>query len=274
MSDRSFKRYVNSPDLEPPQGHWVGRRLRDHSSSTLCELHAILDAVSIICQRGVNAAIVCDSKPALQSLSSLKPSHFIIVKQILSFLSLLSQRQLTVKFVWVPSHIGLKHNDTVDRLAKEACRLPPRGAGCPLSLTCYINLVRSAAFHPLRRRRDAERPQSVSINHYESVCQRPYSYRRKGLMVRRHNVVSARLRLGYRPPWRIAGVEGEPSYAECRLCGAPRSDTLQHYCLACPTVLHLLPQDQPLDAICIHLLHHDLLEELLLRHPCFGGFST
>ncbi|MPC18494.1 hypothetical protein E2C01_011379 [Portunus trituberculatus] len=202
QSDSAAGSAVFSPNLEPPQGYWVGQRLRDHSSSTLCELHAILDAVSFICQRGVNAAIV---------------------------------------------------------LAKEACILPPRGDGCPLSLTCYVNRVRSAPFYPLCRRRDAERPHSVSIQHYEFVCQRTYSYRRQGVMVRRHNVVSGRLRLGYRPPWQIAGVEGEPSYTERRLCGAPRSDIIQHYCLAYPTVLHLLPQDQPLDAICRHLINHDLV---------------
>ncbi|RUM30837.1 MAG: hypothetical protein DSY42_03735, partial [Aquifex sp.] len=200
---------VFSPDLEPPAGGWVGRRLRDHSSSTLCELYAILDAVSLTCQRGVNAVIICDSKPALQSLSSVQPTHSTVVQQILSFLALLSHRNLTVKFLWVPSHVGLRHNETVDRLAKEACLLPLRGVERTLSLTCCLSRVRSATLVPVRRRREAERPHSVSINHYESVCCNKYSYRRQGLMVRRHNVVSARLRLGYRPPWQI-GVQKIP----------------------------------------------------------------
>ncbi|XP_076034561.1 uncharacterized protein LOC143021155 [Oratosquilla oratoria] len=88
------------------------------------------------------------------------------------------------------------HNTKVDRLAKEACRLPRRrGDGRPLSLPCYLNRVRSAALLPEQRRRDTERPFSVTITHYESVCRHKYTYRRRGLMVRRHNV-SARLRLG------------------------------------------------------------------------------
>ena len=86
-------------------------------------------------------------------------------------------------------------------------------------------------------------------------------------------MVSARLRLGYRPPWQIAGVEGVPPYTECRLCSAPLSNTIEHYCLACPTVRDLLPRGQPLDVVCCALLCHDTLEELLLRHPRFGGFS-
>lgn len=236
-----------------------------------CELHAILDAISLVSQRGVNAVIICDSKPALQSLSATHPTHVLVVQRILSFLSLLSARNLSVTFVWIPSHVGLHHNATVDRLAKEACRLPRRGDGRPLSLPCYLGRIRSAAFLPGQRRRNAERPSIVTINHYESVCLSLYAYRRRGLMVRRHNVVSARLCLGYRPPWQVAGEEGEPTYAACRLCHAPLANTIDHYCLACPTVRRLLPQGLPLDAVCRHLLIPDVLEELLVRYPRFGS---
>ncbi len=95
-------------------------------------------------------------------------------------------------FLWIPSHIGLHPNDTVDRLAKEACRLPDHGDGRPLSLPCYLTRVRSAAFLPEQRRRDTERPYSVTIRHYESVCRTKYTYRRRGLMVRRHQGVKTR----------------------------------------------------------------------------------
>ena len=273
QSDGAAGGAVFSPDLPPPPGGWVGRRLRDHSSSTLCELHAILDAISLVSRRGVSAVIICDSKPALQSLSAVHPTHVLVVQQILSFLSLFSSRNLSVRFVWIPSHVGLHHNATVDRLAKEACRLPRRDDGRPLSLPCYLGRIRAAAFLPGQRRRAAERPSSVTITHYKAVCRSTYTYRRRGLMVRRHNVVCARLHLGYRPPWQVAGVVGEPAYAACRLCHAPLANTVDHYCLACPTVRHLLPQGLPLAAVCRHLLQHDVLEDLLVRFPRFGGFS-
>ena len=122
---------VFSPNLEPPSEGWVGRRLCDHSSSTLCKLYAILDAVSVICQREVNAVIVCYSKPALQTLASIQPTHPTVVQQIASCFSLLSHCNLAIKFVWVPSHAGLNDNATADRLAKEVCRLLPRDAGRP-----------------------------------------------------------------------------------------------------------------------------------------------
>ncbi|KAK3893260.1 hypothetical protein Pcinc_002944 [Petrolisthes cinctipes] len=217
---------VFSPDLELPPGSLVGRRLCNHSSSTWCELYAILDAVSLVCQ--VNAAIFCDSKPALHSLSSVQPIHSTVVQLILSFLALLRHRNFTVKMLSVPSHVGLRHNGTVDRLAKEACHLPPRGVGRPLSLTCYLSRIRSAALLPVWRRMDAERPFSISITLYEFVCHHKYIYHRRGLMVRRHNVVSARLRLGYQPLWQVAGMQGEPPFTECHLCQVPRANTIEH----------------------------------------------
>ena len=216
--------------------------------------------------------MVCDSKPALQSLSAVCPTHILVTQQILSLLSLGATQGLCIKFIWIPSHVGVRHNATVDRLAKEACCLPFHADGLPLSLPCYLSKVRSAALLPDQRRRENERPHSVTIQHYESVCRHKYTYRRRGLMVRRHNVVSARLRLGFRPPWQIAGVEGEPSYTDCRLCRAPLSNTIQHYCMECPTVSHLLPQGLPLDAVCRYLLVHNILEEMILRHPGFCGY--
>ncbi len=125
QSDGAAGCAVFSPDLEPPPGGWVGRRLHDHSSSTLCELYAILDAVSLVCQRGVNAVIICDSKPALQSLSAVHPTHPQVVQQILSFLSLMNARKLQIKFLWVPPHVGLPHNArTVSQGCREASQRP------------------------------------------------------------------------------------------------------------------------------------------------------
>ncbi|XP_045123073.1 uncharacterized protein LOC123511337 [Portunus trituberculatus] len=57
---------VFSPTMEPPGGDgWVGRRLPNASSSTYCELNGLLDAVTILTERGLDGVIVCDSKSAL-----------------------------------------------------------------------------------------------------------------------------------------------------------------------------------------------------------------
>ncbi|MPC67311.1 hypothetical protein E2C01_061484 [Portunus trituberculatus] len=96
-------------------------------------------------------------------------------------------------------------------------------------------------------------------------------YRRRGVMVRRHNVVSARLRLGYRPVWQVAGQVDVPLFPSCHLCGIPKGNSLDHYCLHCPEVDGLLPRGLSLLDVCRHLLNEDNLDVLLARCPCFGG---
>ena len=85
------------------------------------------------------------------------------------------------------------------------------------------------------------------------------------MWVRKHNIVSARLRLGYRPLWQVAGLEDEPHYTSCPLCHSPNSNNLHHYCLHCPAVGDLLPREQPLLAVCQYLLQQDHLY-LILTH--------
>ena len=72
------------PTMEPPAGdEWLGRRLPDSSSSTFCELHGILDAVTLLVRRKENGIIICDSQPALHALSSLGTSRGRVVRDIL-----------------------------------------------------------------------------------------------------------------------------------------------------------------------------------------------
>ncbi len=58
----------------------------------------------------MNAAIIYDSKPALQSLAAVQPTPLLIVWQFISFLTLMSARGLCVTLTWLPSHLALRHN--------------------------------------------------------------------------------------------------------------------------------------------------------------------
>ncbi|MPC32111.1 hypothetical protein E2C01_025416 [Portunus trituberculatus] len=75
------------------------------------------------------------------------------------------------------------------------CDLPAGGLVPSPSLSCCLKTVHAAALLDTSHRRDQQRPSSVSIHNYDAFCHHRYKYRRRGLMVRRHNVVSARLRL-------------------------------------------------------------------------------
>ncbi len=159
----------------------------------------------------------------------------------------------------------------MDRLAKAACALGLDDANAVSSLLCFRNIIYSAAHAKTVHRRDAERANSVSIQHHDHFLQGRHKYRRHGLMVRRHNVVSARIRLGYRPVWQVSQAEDVLHYSSCKLCNRPNANTLDHYCLQCPTVTDLLPQGQDLLHICKYLLTDDKLDVVLARHPHFGG---
>ncbi|KAG0712907.1 hypothetical protein GWK47_017388 [Chionoecetes opilio] len=263
---------VFSPDTVLPPGGWVGHRLPVSSSSTFCELYGIFSAVSLLCQRGLSGVVICVSKPALQALSCVNSKCRPVVQRILSFLALVCGRGLVVKFLWIPSLDGIRYSDMVDNIAKAACSLPPSDAGPSPSVSCSLSKVRAATFLPSSHLMDCQRAVCVSIQHYDAFRHHRYKYRRRGLMIRRHNVVSARLRLGYRPFWQGAGVEDEPHFS-CPLCHSPNASTLEHYCLSCPEVRDMLPRGQPLLDICRHLLVHDNLEALLPRYPSSFGPS-
>ncbi len=259
-----------SPDMEPPEGGWAGRRLPNSSSSTYCELQGLLLAISLLCRRRVNGVVMCDSQSALQAVSSPQPMHRSLVHQILHQLVAAQDHSLCISFLWIPSHVGVAANDRVDLLAKNACKLPLPDNATP-SIFGYKKILHSAALLPTIRRMNAERAQSVSIQHYDHFRFSPPKYRRTGLMVRRHNVVSARLRLGYRPLWQVSDAGDIPHYSTCKLCDAPNANHLQHYCLECPSVRDLLPQGQDLIDVCRFLFADNNLDAVLTRHPNFGG---
>ncbi|XP_076036221.1 uncharacterized protein LOC143022108 isoform X1 [Oratosquilla oratoria] len=253
---------VYSPNIEPPLGGWAGRRLPNSSSSTYCELHGLLDAVTLLTRTGENGLIICDSQSALRALSSTKPEHQQVVTQIMRQLATTHENSQRVHFLWIPSHIELLGNDTADRLARTACSMdPPAATSTTAFLPSYKRMVRQAACSPTRRRSNAERATSVSIQHYENFLPLPYKYRRNGLIVRRHNVVSARLRLGYRPVWQVGETEGVPRYSSCRLCDTPNANSLEHYCINCPTIAPLIPHRQSVLDVCKYLLEDLLFPE-------------
>ena len=89
-----------SPTMEGPEGDgWVGRRIPNSSSSSYCELNGQLDAVTLLNERGLNGLIICDSKPALYTLSSPRPAYDKVVGNILFQLSSARDSALVVSFL-------------------------------------------------------------------------------------------------------------------------------------------------------------------------------
>jgi kelch-like protein 2/3 len=95
-------------------------RLQDGASIYTAELRAIRRALDIISSSGEDKfLIVSDS---LSSLTALKGNNYDNpdVLYILERCHFLIQDGKAITFVWCPSHIGIKGNETADRMAKEA----------------------------------------------------------------------------------------------------------------------------------------------------------
>ena len=73
-----------------------------------------------------------DSQSVLESLGIFNPSHPLLL-EILEWLFLLSCKQKTVNFCWVPAHVGIHGNEQADQLAKEGASKVPRCQGLPSS---------------------------------------------------------------------------------------------------------------------------------------------
>src|SRR5215469_8893008 len=89
------------------------------------ELYAIFFGLVNIFSRASSCYIIfSDSKSVLQTLSVLWTPH-PLVREIQVWLYRLRDRHETVDFCWVPSHVGIPVNETVDVAAKVACTLRP-----------------------------------------------------------------------------------------------------------------------------------------------------
>ena len=167
---------------------------------------------------------MCDSQCALQAISFPQPTHRRLVQQILLHLVSAHDSSLNVRFLWISFHVRIAGNDIVDVLAKNACGLPLSDGATP-SLLCYKQMIHSAALLPTLHRTNAQRTQSVIIQHCNHFRPSTPKYPRHVLMVSRHNIVSARLRLRYRPLWQVSEA-GDIIHFSCKLCDRPNANSL------------------------------------------------
>jgi len=98
-------------------------RLCDNSSVYAAELTVIMEAVLWIlnCEHynKCKFAIFSDSLSVLTSIKeSCSQSRPTLLNDLLSHLNKLDSNQ--IKFIWIPSHIGVTVNERADALAKEA----------------------------------------------------------------------------------------------------------------------------------------------------------
>lgn len=100
--------------------HEYGLRLSDHISTTLAELQAMILGLSkvVTCNKDVNMFV--DSRAALGSLKSSSPVYQGMISRCKNMVHSTESTEYMVNFYWVPSHVGIIHNERVDLIAKRA----------------------------------------------------------------------------------------------------------------------------------------------------------
>ena len=96
-------------------------RIEDDSSIFTAELEAIDAALDLIseCKDHKKFVIFSDSKSALESIQNQISKNPLVI-HILDRLQLLKNSSYSIKFCWIPSHVGIRGNEKADQKAKAA----------------------------------------------------------------------------------------------------------------------------------------------------------
>ena len=100
----------------------LSNRLTDDSSIFTAEIEAInqsLRYIKMSPRLNKKFVIFCDSKSVLESIENQDSSNPHMIK-VLDILQELKRLNFTVKFCWIPSHVGIHGNESADRSAKLA----------------------------------------------------------------------------------------------------------------------------------------------------------
>jgi len=81
-----------------------------------------------------------DSKSAIQTTASNKQATTQTVKEARKTIKLLNRQCKTVAFQWVPSHVGIRGNETAELLAKKGTTL--QNKQIPLNFETLKRLIK------------------------------------------------------------------------------------------------------------------------------------
>jgi ribonuclease HI len=204
-------------------------RLSNAASIYTAELRAIQRALDIICSKEERNFIVFSD--SLSSLMALKGNDFDnpdILRIIERCHSLLT-RGKNIVFAWCPSHVGIKGNEIVDKLAKQALNHAVSERKIPhTDLRPRIN---NLVFSKWKESWNEEINNKLfAINPLLQL----YPYRNR--YSRREEIVLTRLRIGHSYLTHAYLLKGE-ELPQCPACSVPL--TIKHILLDCGEYDHL-----------------------------------
>jgi len=221
-------------------GRLHGQRISNDATILQAELFAIRAALHCALRCAKNTVyILTDSLPALHTLQQqYHQDNIQLITSTLFKLQQLSEQGKSVTLMWIPSHVGIQHNELVDTAAKNSLRQQSITHVKP-SLSTIKSLARSAAYYMTRIQHQvwvqAGSPSAFwykTSTEYESITI-PRS------MSGEDAVIIHRLRLGYRCSWEI----DERNPKQCNHFQSITDKPLIHYLLECDALTAIRPPD-------------------------------
>lgn len=222
-----IREFINDQWVESEHSY----RLTDNVSSTQAELQAILCSLRMIHRGEGNVHLFSDSQGALESLNSRQPVYKTLVLQCKEIINDLYNEGRLVKFMWIPSHVGIFYNERVDAIAKAATQKSSIDEVCYLTLRQLKTKMRKTMNVKEQALLQVKYNTSFTMQHYIRVAQETnFTYGR--YLTKWKDSVCTRLRLGYKYYWQLNPNSGDQE-GRCRLCNDPGSHILNHYVLNC-----------------------------------------
>lgn len=240
--------------------HMISKRIEDHASIMTAELIAIQEGLNYATVKKKPIFVFSDSQSALLSLKSQYCQNNIVIN-CKKLVMELSDFDIEVKFIWIPSHIGIHLNDIADYLAKEATHKENIDIESAMTIQAIKSQIRN-----IRNAWEIENLQNIldggsaSLSHYLYINEKTRVTYGKGLT--KIDTLTMRLRLGYSYTWEYVGKDG----FSCKLCKDPGSHKLFHYIMNCPSLNEFRSDtiDNMLDMI-VYFINNDVISQIVKK---------
>jgi len=206
----------------------ISRKLNKYSSIFTAELTAIADALSIVDEKDCNEfTVFSDSRSALQAIQHCNSSH-PIVNNILSWLIRLAAREKTIRFCWVPAHVGVAGNELADSAARRVSTSNDEIHNASLPHRDYYAAIKRST----RQHWATSWAETNESNKLRSIKDTVAPWRSSYQANRHVEVTLTCLRIGHtRLTHRYLVERGEPP--QCETCQTQL--TVRHILAECPT---------------------------------------
>lgn len=169
-------------------------RLFNSASIFTAELVAILSCIQSLAQKPPSSKflILTDSLSSLKACENPFSTH-PLVQRILISLHTLDTCNISLTFIWVPAHIGIEGNETVDRAAKKATKFPKISLNIRPPAADLAQLYRTHIFENW----SSSWKNQTQNNKLLKVKKDPIPWSTSNRKNRHEEIIIARLRIGH-----------------------------------------------------------------------------